>query len=140
MSRKYPRGRPDGRTSAQRGYGAAHRRLRAAWTPRVAAGGVLCARCGRPIVPGSAWDLGHDDRDRSYYVGPEHRSCNRAVAGRSRRRVVTDPARPITPGDGRPLVRGALWQRTPASPVYVIGDYSRQWTPEHPPVDAAEAL
>ncbi len=141
MSRRHPRGRPDGRTNRERGYGAEHRKLRAAWQPRVAAGGVLCARCGRPIVPGTAWDLGHDDIDRSMYRGPEHRRCNRAVAGRRGRGRAKAPtavdATPITPGDGRPLIRGAQWQRTPDSPVYVIGAYSRQWTPDHPPVDGA---
>ena len=145
MSRRHPRGRPDGRTSAERGYGAEHKKLRAAWKPRVEAGGVRCARCRRLIVPGTPWDLGHDDHDRSRYVGPEHRGCNRAVAGRSTRPSArlaydaddprVDPKEPpISPGDPRPLVRGARWQRTPESPIYIVGDYCRQWTRDHPPV------
>ncbi|WP_082921109.1 hypothetical protein [Rhodococcus sp. HS-D2] len=70
-------------TTAQRGYGSAHQHTRKAWRPAVEAGRVRCARCRRPIRPGQAWDLGHDDRDRSRYRGPEHVACNRATAGRA---------------------------------------------------------
>lgn len=58
--------------------------LRKAWARRLAVMPVECARCRRPILPGEPWDLGHDDYDRSVYVGPEHRRCNRSTA---RRRV-----------------------------------------------------
>jgi hypothetical protein len=40
------------------------------------AGGVACARCGLPIMPGTAWDLGHLDGNPYLYQGPEHRKCN----------------------------------------------------------------
>jgi hypothetical protein len=53
--------------------------------PLVAAGMVRCARCGELIVPGEPWDLGHDDGDRRFYTGPEHRACNRATSGRNER-------------------------------------------------------
>jgi hypothetical protein len=65
-----------GRTSA-RGYGTRHQTLRKLWAISVASGTVRCARCGLHIVPGAAWDLGHDDHDRSRYRGPEHTGCNR---------------------------------------------------------------
>lgn len=81
--------------STARGYGAAHQKLRAQWALRVDRGEVSCARCGRWIAPGTPWDLGHDDLDRSKYSGPEHARCNRATTGRSRdrpRRWRTTPA------------------------------------------------
>jgi hypothetical protein len=68
--------------TADRGYGAAHRAERERWAPKVARGEVCCARCGRPIQAGEPWDLDHDDRDRSQYLGPSHAACNRATAGR----------------------------------------------------------
>jgi hypothetical protein len=42
---------------------------------------VLCARCRRPIIPGTHFDLDHTD-DRTGYLGPSHRRCNRSHAGR----------------------------------------------------------
>lgn len=63
-----------------RGYGHQHRRLREVLAPQVERGGTLCARCGNRILPGEAWDLGHDDVDRSRYSGPEHARCNRATS------------------------------------------------------------
>jgi hypothetical protein len=80
--------------TTKRGYGNAHQRERARWAPIVAEGGASCARCGRPIMPGSRWDLGHHDRDRSIYAGPEHRRCNRATAGRRARVIVAIPTEP----------------------------------------------
>jgi hypothetical protein len=50
--------------------------------PMVEAGLTTCARCGEPIEPGEAWDLGHVDGDPTQYAGPEHARCNRATAGR----------------------------------------------------------
>jgi hypothetical protein len=66
------------------GYGNQHQKLRAAWRPYVEAGEVDCARCGKPITPGTPWDLGHDDQDRSRYSGPEHATCNRATRSADR--------------------------------------------------------
>lgn len=34
-------------------------RLRAHWSPKIAAGDVECRRCHEPIRPGQRWDLGH---------------------------------------------------------------------------------
>lgn len=66
-------------------YGYRHRQTRAEWTEVVDAGGVLCARCGKPIDPGNprGWDLGHDDQRPGEYSGPEHVACNRAAGARS---------------------------------------------------------
>lgn len=71
-------------TSTQRGYGTTHQRLRRALAPLVLSGRATCWRCGLPIQPNEAWDLGHDDADRSITRGPEHaNTCNRSAAGRA---------------------------------------------------------
>jgi len=67
-----------GKTTAS-GYGSSHQKLRRRWAAVIARGGVTCWRCRLPILPGMAWDLGHDDLDRRIYRGPEHRYCNRAA-------------------------------------------------------------
>jgi hypothetical protein len=86
--------------TAARGYGAAHRRLRASFALEVAAGGVDCARCGLLIEPEEPWDLGHT-ADRLGYTGPEHSRCNRAVArqrtGGGSNKAFSLPAVTVTP-------------------------------------------
>jgi hypothetical protein len=73
--------RPGG--TVARGYGAAHRKERQRWVPIVERGEATCWRCGKPIIPGTAWDLGHDDHDRRIYRGPEHASqCNRRAGSK----------------------------------------------------------
>jgi hypothetical protein len=67
-------------TTTQRGYGAQHQAERKRWSPLVDAGLVICWRCNTLIQPGTHWDLGHDDHDRTRYQGPEHRRCNRSAA------------------------------------------------------------
>lgn len=69
-------------TRQQRGYGAAHDKLRASYQRRMDKGeGFTCWRCLKPIDP-TAWHLGHDDLDRSKYRGPECIPCNEATSGR----------------------------------------------------------
>jgi ribosomal protein L44E len=62
-------------TRQQRGYDAAHDRLRARWARKVATGKVNCARCKKRISPLEAWHLDHTD-DRTGYLGPSHALCN----------------------------------------------------------------
>lgn len=69
-------------STAERGYGRAHKLQRERWRPLVEAGDASCWRCGNPIDPTQPWDLGHDDNDRTKYKGPEHPLCNRRTSGR----------------------------------------------------------
>lgn len=62
------------------GYDNRHKKLRARTQREVDAGHAYCWRCTKPIEPGSPWDLGHDDDDRTKYMGPEHVACNRATS------------------------------------------------------------
>ena len=62
-------------TRQQRGYDAAHVKLRAKWARKVATGRVDCARCHKRISPLDEWHLDHAD-DRAGYLGPSHALCN----------------------------------------------------------------
>lgn len=103
---KHLPGRP---SAAARGYGRRHRELRKQWEPNVNAGRVECsaphcmaeARPGgtRRIAPGAAWDLGHDETDRTRYKGPQHAECNRGQSRRSptKQRPPADPPASFDP-------------------------------------------
>ena len=76
-------------TTAARGYGGQHQKLRAQWKPAVDAGQAIChaAICLHPsrwIQPGTPWHLGHT-ADRTAWTGPEHALCNEADGGRRSR-------------------------------------------------------
>lgn len=72
-------------------YGWRHRRERARWQRDVERGLVSCARCKQPIHPLEPWDLDHRDGEGpQVYIGPSHRRCNRATAGRG----VAAPVKP----------------------------------------------
>ena len=69
------------------GYGNEHQKLRAHYKKHVVDPGLgYCWRCGKWLNPAEPWELGHADEDRSKYMGPECRKCNRATAGRRRPR------------------------------------------------------
>jgi hypothetical protein len=60
-----------------RGYGWPHRTVRERCDPIVQTGSVACAHCGHVIAVGAPWDLAHNS-DRSAWIGPAHRYCNRS--------------------------------------------------------------
>ena len=72
-------------------YGWVHQNERKRWVRRVEAGGVVCWRCGKPIPPGSKFDLGHVDEDGRARGFPtraaEHRACNRATISILKRKL-----------------------------------------------------
>ena len=87
--------RPDLGKTVARGYGQRHRNLRTKWRRTIDQGGVSCWRCSLPIPPGTDFDLGHDDDDRSApHRGPEHIRCNRGQPSRARAGVKARP-RPL---------------------------------------------
>ena len=68
----------------------ARRAVRTILTPRIARGEhVPCVNCGRPVLPGQRWDVGHlIDADKGGTVslsnlGAAHRHCNRSDGGRA---------------------------------------------------------
>lgn len=82
------------RSAARRGYGHAHKQLRAAIAPHVP--GTPCSRCGYPIREGQEWELDHND-NRDGYLGPSHKSCNRRAASKKARAQQLRPQpRPLT--------------------------------------------
>ena len=73
-------------------YGRDHRVSRVLWKPPVSAGLIVCPRCGRRILPGQSWDLGHSEVPGEPSK-PEHSSCNRSAGGRARHRSGPGPSR-----------------------------------------------
>jgi len=63
-------------------------RLRLPWRERlIVEGGLPCPRCGKLILPGEPWDLGHQGTPRALGaddsdLAPEHRSCSRSAGGK----------------------------------------------------------
>lgn len=132
-------------TDAERGLGTEHKRRRKGWAELVEAGGVCCARCRLPILPGQAWDLGHvDGSNRQLEAGPEHRHArdcpeggNRATRGRPqwRRRewktVVAEPG-PEREGLGEGDERWRVPWLEPLLKVPADATWPRFMTVPHP--------
>jgi hypothetical protein len=69
-----------------RDYGVNHQNVRRGYVEAMAGGYLFrCTRCPEYIYPGELWDLDHSD-DRTHYLGPAHRACNRAAAARKKNR------------------------------------------------------
>lgn len=67
-------------------YNGPHKAARKRLQPDVDAGRAVCWRCGKPIIPGTPWHLGHDDAGRRW-MGPEHERCNLQAGGRKGRAI-----------------------------------------------------
>jgi hypothetical protein len=67
---------------AAHGYDRRHNKERARWKRILDRKPWPCARCGKLILVGDPWDLGHTD-DRTAHQGPEHPACNRAAGART---------------------------------------------------------
>ena len=83
-------------STTARGYGATHRAIRAKLLP--GAYGQPCTRCGKPMQPGQALHLDHNE-DRTGYLGFAHASCNRRAGACKGARIVNRRAavvRPVT--------------------------------------------
>jgi hypothetical protein len=102
-------------SSAARGYGYPHRKIRAALEPLVASGQARCQQglkgssgtcihADRRILPGQAWALGHNDA-RTGYIGPVHADCNqRDGASRGGKVIAARRSR-----GRRPIWRSRTW-------------------------------
>lgn len=92
-----------------RGYGASHRKQRAAWQARIDAGELVRCACRRDDCPdhhgqcptlirsGDRWDLGHA-ADRRFYTGPECVGCNRSAGARHAAAVTNGRPRMVRRG------------------------------------------
>lgn len=76
--------------SRTRWSGHASRSERARWSPTVNAGGAVCCRCGKPIVPdprlrGNGWEPDHWPIPREFggvETRPAHSKCNQSEGGK----------------------------------------------------------
>lgn len=83
---------PKPASTSARGYGWQHQQERKRWAATVDSGNVTCARCGRSIEPGTAWDLDHAPNGAGY-LGPSHARCNRKAGSRKAAALRTARAR-----------------------------------------------
>ncbi|MCK9602218.1 MAG: hypothetical protein M0R06_24450 [Sphaerochaeta sp.] len=78
-------------TSTERGYGAAHQALRAAYQAKIDRGvWYTCSTCGLPIGADDEWDLGHSE-DKATHIGPQHARCNRSEGGSQGAKIRNTP-------------------------------------------------
>ncbi len=113
--------------------GRADQQARATLAPLVTSGRAVCRRCGRPILPGQAWDAGHvEDLGLGGAPGglvvPEHSACNRSAGGDLGNRLRRDRRHRVKTWSsflGRPA------QATPSS-VHFPPQEPHDSDPEHP--------
>ena len=86
-------------SSTTRGYGARHRKLRAALLPQ--AYGQPCVRCGHVMLPGQVLHLDHNDQRTGYY-GFSHAACNLRAAAKKARNI-QETAKTAKTRTGKPV-------------------------------------
>jgi hypothetical protein len=117
------------KTRERRGYGAIHKHLRERYRLLIGEGSVvLCARCRKRLLPGEPFDLGHVDRDRTRYAGPEHRRCNRVAGAKSGAAVTNARRRACEPEYVRSWSR--VWSWPIPLDVYVDPEIVRAYLEE----------
>jgi len=106
-------------------YGSAHQKLRRMLAREVETGSVACAKCGRLIAPGEAWDLGHNSAGG--YAGPEHAGCNRDTS-RSKQRADDSAYRLDLDENGIYVdARDGFYYQAPHEPGRRPRQVSRRW-------------
>jgi hypothetical protein len=62
--------------------------MRPIYAAQIKAGRGICGRCGRQVIPGQKFDVGHivpDGRVSRQNVRLEHEKCNRSAGGKAGR-------------------------------------------------------
>ena len=84
-------------------YRGKHDAVRARLRVLIDSGGVLCSRCGKPIMPGAKFHADHVEGTVDQYRGAAHPRCNERAAA-----VATNAKRKA---DRAPVLQPRSWSR-----------------------------
>lgn len=60
-------------------------KARAEWKIQIEAGGIVCCRCSKPVLPGDKWQVDHypiSREDGGTQTWPAHAYCNMSAGGK----------------------------------------------------------